>query len=452
MFNLGVETGQVLFVLAVSLLLAGLRKFQANGTLVLTRAAPYAIGSVAAFWTFKRVGAFLMLTVLVMLAPVPVFADQDTSSSGSETETAEEIPEEEKPEEGEVEKEGQKKPKDPNRGRFLPIPIFITEPAIGEGLGLALTYFHRTKAEPKRKVASPSSIADISKEQAAPPTVTGVFGAYTSNETMAGGIGHMNTFKDDHIRFTGLLALADINSTFYVLDQPFKFNLSGVMLYQETRFRFGDSRWFWGIGLSYLDASATFNLELPNEVPLDLISSELQNSGLSAKLAWDTRDNTSMPNKGQLFDLAVWRYDESIGGDFDYWNAKLKLLSFHPLHEKFVLGLRFEYSTIEGRAPFFAVPWVVLRGIPALRYQGDRVWVAEVEGRYNLSPKWALVAFTGTGAATSDIPIFDTEQDIYAYGAGVRYRIFEAQNIWVGIDIARGPEDTNWYIQIGHAW
>jgi hypothetical protein len=156
MFNLGVETGQVLFVLAVSLLLAGLRKFQANGTLVLTRAAPYAIGSVAAFWTFKRVGAFLMLTVLVMLAPVPVFADQDTSSSGSETETAEEIPEEEKPEEGEVEKEGQKKPKDPNRGRFLPIPIFITEPAIGEGLGLALTYFHRTKAEPKRKVASPS--------------------------------------------------------------------------------------------------------------------------------------------------------------------------------------------------------------------------------------------------------------------------------------------------------
>ena len=31
-----------------------------------------------------------------------------------------------------------KKVKAPNRGRILPIPIFITEPAVGEGLGVAL--------------------------------------------------------------------------------------------------------------------------------------------------------------------------------------------------------------------------------------------------------------------------------------------------------------------------
>ena len=59
MFNVGVETGQVLFVVAVSLLLLALRKFQANGAMVLTRAAPYAIGGVAAFWTITRVGSFL---------------------------------------------------------------------------------------------------------------------------------------------------------------------------------------------------------------------------------------------------------------------------------------------------------------------------------------------------------------------------------------------------------
>ena len=24
--------------------------------------------------------------------------------------------------------------------------------------------------------------------------------------------------------------------------------------------------------------------------------------------------------------------------------------------------------------------------------------------------------------------------------------------LWVGIDVARGPEDTNTYVQVGHAW
>jgi hypothetical protein len=352
-----------------------------------------------------------------------------------------------------------KKSKDPNRGRFLPIPIFITEPAVGEGFGLALAYFHRKKELPQeRKLASPYSIAHASDEQAPPPTVTGILGAVTNNGTKAAGVGHMNSFRNDQIRFTGALGLADVNSTFYLLDYPFKFNLRGKLVFQETRFRMGDSKLFLGIGLSYLDASSAFRVEIPEEPPLDsldtfdLFRSDVTNSGLSAKLAWDSRDNTSMPNKGQLFDLALWRYDEFLGGDSDYWDVRLKMLSFHQLTENFVLGGRLEFSAIDGNAPFFAIPWVTLRGIPAMRYQGDRVGVFELEGRYNFSPKWAMIAFAGSGSVSSNLPAIDTEQSIYNYGLGGRFKIFEAQNVWVGIDIAQGPEDTNWYIQVGHAW
>jgi len=391
----------------------------------------------------------LLFLALLLLDPAPVFADPSPGDSSAKIETIEVIAQKQPAEK----EEGQKKPKDPNRGRFLPIPIFITEPAIGEGLGLALAYFHRAKdVSEKDSFASPGSIEQASREQAPPPTVTGVFGAYTSNDTKVGGIGHMNSFRDDHIRFSGVIGLADVNSTFYVLDQPFKFNIAGLLAFQETQFRFGNSKWFWGIGLNYLDASIGFRVDLPDEVPVDLFRSEVTNSGLAAEIVWDTRDNTSMPNRGQLFELSLWRYDEAIGSDFDYWNAQLKLLSFHPLGEKFVLGLRLEYSAIDGRAPFFAVPWVTLRGIAALRYQGDRVAVAEIEGRYNFTPRWALIAFAGKGATSSDIPGIDTEQNIHSFGVGGRYKIFEAQNVWLGMDIARGPEDTNWYIQIGHAW
>ena len=355
-------------------------------------------------------------------------------------------------------KASKKKPKDPNRGRLLPIPIFITEPAVGEGFGLAVAYFHRSKETPNESLASPYSIANASKEQAATPTVTGVFAARTNNETSVVAVGHMNSFKDDHIRFTGVIGLADVYSTFYLLDQPFKFNLEGALIYQETRFRLGNSKWFLGVGLSYLDASSAFQVDLPEDPSVDsfqledLFRSDVTNSGLSAKAAWDTRDNTSMPNTGQLFDLALWRYDEIFGSDSDYWNVRLKMLSFHQFAEKFVLGIRFEYSAIDGRVPFFAIPWVTLRGIPAMRYQGNRVGVFELEGRYNFSPKWALIAFAGGGSVSSDLPVIDTDQSIYNYGLGGRYKIFDAQNVWVGIDIARGPEDTNWYIQVGHAW
>ena len=416
---------------------------------------PVQAGMTVPVFSFRT--TLLVLGILFMAAPAPVFGEQDDPETLTEIEVEKEAASTNEDSEEEPEKKKsfweRQKEKDPNRGRFLPIPIFITEPAIGDGLGLVLSYFHPKKAvSDKDRIASLESISQASHEQEPPPTVTGVFGAYTSNETAAAGAGHMNSFKDDHIRFTGVAAWANVNSTFYIRDYPYKFNLEGVLAYQETRFRFGDSRWFWGIGLSYLSADTAFRAELPDGTPIKLFPNDLKNVGLSGKLAWDSRDNTSMPNSGQLIDLAIWRYDEAIGGDYDYWNSKLKLTSFHPFGEKFVLGLRLEYQATSGDAPFFAYPYVNLRGIPALRYQGDRTLVGEIEGRYNFTPKWAMIGFAGSGKVSSDIPIFDTEQSIYSYGLGLRYKIFDVQNIWIGLDIAKGPEDYNWYIQVGQAW
>ena len=180
---------------------------------------------------FRQISIFLL--GLILFGTNPSFADQEPETATPESQSIESASEDDAIKD-------KKKDKDPDRGRFLPIPIFITEPAIGEGFGLTLAYFHRSKDMPERDMASPMSMAGASSERKAPPTVTGVFGAYTNNETAVAGIGHMNSFMDDHIRFTGVIGLADINSTFYILDQPFKFNLNGAMAYQETRFRVKD--------------------------------------------------------------------------------------------------------------------------------------------------------------------------------------------------------------------
>ena len=59
MFNVGVETGQLLFIAAVLGLMAVLRRLPFSAPQGAWRVLPYCIGGLAAFWTIQRVLSFL---------------------------------------------------------------------------------------------------------------------------------------------------------------------------------------------------------------------------------------------------------------------------------------------------------------------------------------------------------------------------------------------------------
>ena len=100
----------------------------------------------------------------------------------------------------------------------------------------------------------------------------------------------------------------------------------------------------------------------------------------------------------------------------------------------------------------FAYPYVDLRGIPALRYQGSDVLTAEAEYLWGITPRWTIVLFAGIGK-TSSIESYNSEgETVGAGGVGFRYRIARKMGLQAGIDIARGPEDTSFYITVGSAW
>jgi hypothetical protein len=360
----------------------------------------------------------------------------------------------EEPAESSESEEGEEKKKEEDRFRLLPIPIFITEPAIGEGLGVALALFHPVKSgkPDETKLATLESMADSAAPRKAPPVVTGVAGAYTNSESWFGGVGHSNNWRNDSIRYTGLLAAAKINSSIYVFGLPVDFSMEASFIYQDMKFRVADSNFMLGFAASYLDADNAFGIGLPGEQDDGRFSADFQNVGIAFKAAYETRDNTMNPRTGQLVDLSIWRYDEAIGGDYNYWSGTLKALSFHSFTEKFTLGLRLDVSAVDGRVPFFAVPFVKLRGVPALRYQNKIAGAAELEARYLVRPKWEVSAFGGLGYTSDDFPIYENPESIYNFGFGARFNIFEAHNVWVGVDIARGPEDWNYYIQVGHPW
>lgn len=337
-------------------------------------------------------------------------------------------------------------------GKFLVVPIVITEPAIGEGLGAGLVYFHAKKPASPPKILTGQEVQRTGQRSKAPPTASGVFAAYTNSDTAGIGFGHSRSWADDKYRFIGAIAGLKVNSTVYAADIPFNFSIEGNLAFAGIKRRFAGTNLFIGASISTLSADVGFKLGGDDIPPVEFFDFGFQTTGVALSAIYDARDDTMVPSSGQLVDLTGWWYDDAIGSDFDYTSVRLKAHSFHRLHKKFVLGLRFDASTVSGTPPFFAVPYVSLRGIPALRFQGKTAGVVEIEGRYKFANRWAAIAFAGKGYTDTSEPLFDTENSIRAWGIGLRYLAIESQNVWVGLDLARGPEEDAVYIQVGHPW
>ena len=390
-----------------------------------------------------------LLTILSLLTIFLCMTLQITTGHAESTKVLEES----------RQKDSKKKKDTKSSGRLLPIPIFLTEPAFGYGLGVALGYIHPAKDDTEKQEELPihtlGSASAARSGQKPPPTITGVGGGYTTQKTWAAAVAHSTSWRQDTIRYAGGMVYTDLKSTYYNSSaRSLDFNLEGFGLYQSLNFRLGNSRFFLGGKLLLLETDSQFDITIGEDTEIGADDILASNVGLAASVTYDGRDNVFTPNTGQLLQFDIWRFDEALGGDYDYWRAHLKLLSFYQLHPRFVLGLRVAASTVDGSAPFYAYPYVSLRGIPALRYQGKTVGIVEVEGRWNILPRWAIVGFSGTGAVYSREILGSkiVKDGIFTGGAGVRYFLMRDLGLWLGIDVARGPEDLYGYIVVGQSW
>ena len=75
--------------------------------------------------------------------------------------------------------------------------------------------------------------------------------------------------------------------------------------------------------------------------------------------------------------------------------------------------------------------------VPALRYQGDLIMLAETEQLFNITPRWGILGFTGIGRAFDSIETMKSDEIVWNAGGGFRYLIAKALGLKVGPDIAR---------------
>jgi hemolysin activation/secretion protein len=87
-----------------------------------------------------------------------------------------------------------------------------------------------------------------------------------------------------------------------------------------------------------------------------------------------------------------------------------------------------------------------------MRYQGAEAGEVEAEVRWQLHPRFSLVAFGGAGAASGREALEGENETVVAGGAGFRYLIARGYGMHLGVDVARGPDQTIFYVVFGNAW
>jgi len=330
------------------------------------------------------------------------------------------------------------------RKGFLPVPMIITEPAVGYGGGMGLIFFHPNQGEGV-------------DGKPMPPSVSAVFGMGTENGTWAGGAAHLGFWRQNTIRTTSALIVPSVNIDFYgggdlpEIPDGLAYQLKGWMAVQNALFRVSASNFWAGAQLIYLDAETSLR-DVPANPALEQLGGKVRNLGAGAILQYDSRNNIFSPTTGWAATLRLREHWGEFHDDFQYTAMDADSKYYFKPGKDWYFGWRVKGNFSGDDTPFYALPFISMRGIPMARYQGEQVLSTEIEARYAIDSRWSVLGFGGVGRAASSDEKLSKATDRWAGGAGFRYLIARRMGFQSGIDIAKGPEEWAFYIQIGSSW
>ncbi|HBX42374.1 MAG TPA: glyceraldehyde-3-phosphate dehydrogenase [Deltaproteobacteria bacterium] len=338
------------------------------------------------------------------------------------------------------------------RKGFVPILAPITEPAVGYGAAGALVFFHEKGGE------SAMSDAPAGEERMVAPSLSAVGGFATENGSWGVVGGHRGVWKEDRIRYFGGIGYASLELAFYgtgpkTSDISRDFEMRTIPFVQDIVTRIGESDFFAGLKYIFVSSDITFKpgRDIPGVTDRDW-SVRSRIGGFTPHIEYDSRDNIFTPNRGVHADASFGFFNEIFGGDYNYRKLHARAAGYLPVLPSVVAGLRADGQFISAGAPFYALPFVQLRGIPAMRYQGTDVLVLETEERWMVTPRWGLVGFAGIGKAADGLDELNDAETAWNAGGGFRYLIAREFGLHMGVDVARGPEQWAIYFVFGSTW
>ncbi|HWO14983.1 MAG TPA: BamA/TamA family outer membrane protein [Polyangiaceae bacterium] len=327
---------------------------------------------------------------------------------------------------------------------FLPMVFPITEPAVGYGAVGGVAFISKPLGAARAGLGRPN--------------ITFVGGLGTENGSWGVFAADMRYWLDDRLQTLAGVAYASVNLDFHGLgkdslleDDPLRYQLGPAAAAVQARYRLGETL-LWA-GLRYAFAVTEVSFEAPPATArLPDYDESSKVGGLTAVISYDSRDNMFTPTRGSYLEANFGLYGEALGGDDQFQRAALVAIQYFPLPFGLYLGLRGDAAASFGDAPFYLQPFVLLRGVPVMRYQGEQLAQAEAELRWQFWRRFSLLGFAGGGMVWNDFARIDNSRGVVSGGAGFRYEIAREYGIHTGIDIAFSQDTTAFYLQVGSAW
>ncbi|MCC7040272.1 MAG: BamA/TamA family outer membrane protein [Burkholderiales bacterium] len=328
--------------------------------------------------------------------------------------------------------------------RFLPVPIIVTEPAVGYGgggVGLFLRPRHAA-----------------GEEGWARPDISAIGGIATQNGTWMTFAGDASRWLDGRLRTLAGGGTGVVNLDFYGLsggadarDRAVRYSLDVTAVVGQANWQLAQES-PWAAGVRYVWAEVEPRLRDTPLFPGLADRTRVTISAPTAVVEYDTRDNIFTPTRGVYSESAYLASRQALGASVDFERFDQTLLGWRPLGDNVFLGARGKYAWSSSTTPFFLRPFVMLRGVPAMRFQGDEAGSLEIEARWQFHGRWSVVAFGGAGQTWTRDDRVSSAQGVGSGGAGVRYELARRFGMHVGVDVAASRGTTAVYLIVGNAW
>ena len=330
-----------------------------------------------------------------------------------------------------------------NPKAFLVIPMVITEPAVGYGLGLTAVFLQ------------PREEAGI--EGWKRPNITAIGAMKTENGTRGGLLFDSRYWANGRIKTNAMAGAASVNLDFYGFADgasglnSFEYNLDSRGGKVGGDWIFNDSDWSLSAGYAYYEVEASLRnpLDLPANFP---VSSSTDFSAVELAIEFDRRDNFFSPESGFAAKTTLRLNSEAIGASSNFQELAQIVINYWELNSDWILAAKIEARAIFGDYPFYAKPSINQRGVAARRYQGDYALSSELEIQYKLNSRFRVMGFAGLGQTWDRDDPYENDQSVLSGGLGFRYRLARKFGLDMGVDIAGSEETQAIYIQFGSAW
>jgi hypothetical protein len=285
-----------------------------------------------------------------------------------------------------------------------------------------------------------------------PPSISGIMGMYTTNDTWFAMYFTRLFLDKDHWRVTTAGGLGSVNFQFYLdarVSGFIGYNTQADFFFIEVQRKVKGKLY---AGLNYLYTQ--FDTSFGEDSIVNLEEVRLHGIGLVSTM--DKRDNVYYAMDGFLAELKLTSYPGSLGNDFESNKIELSFNKYLNIREQQdVIATRLYTGIGMGDLSFqqqFIVGQEDIRGYSEGKFRGDYLVAAQGEYRWNFHKKMSAVGFFGIATIFGSINESDEGKILPGIGTGFRYNVFPKYHMNVGIDVAAGKDDWGFYFRIGEAF